>query len=355
MKRYGNLWPKLVSFAHLLGAAHKASRGKLSRPDVARFHLDLEHQLVGLRRELTEHAWQPGPYRTFTISEPKPRLISAAPYRDRVVHHALVGVLEPIFERCFLFDSYACRPGKGTHAAVRRCQHLARRHAWAWKADVRKFFPSLDHAILKAQLARKIKDADVRWLAGRIIDASNPQEPANAWFPGDDLFAPTQRRHGLPIGNQTSQFFANVYLSPLDHFVKDHLRVSGYVRYVDDFVAFADDRHELALLRDRVAEFLAGLRVRLHPTKNAIFPTRQGIRFLGYRVRRSHVELVPENVWRFRRRLRRLQSLYARHQIDAAFAWRRIAGWIGHARQADTHLLRERLFAEHPFRRATVQ
>ena len=355
MKRTGNLWPTLTSFAHLLHAARKASRGKLSRPDVARFHLDLEHELVGLRHELTERTWQPGPYRTFTIREPKPRLISAAPYRDRVVHHALVGVLEPIFERSFLFDSYACRRGKGTHAAVRRCQQLARRHAWAWKADLRKFFPSLDHALLKEHLARRIKDEGALWLAGRIIDASNPQEPVEAWYPGDDLFAPSLRRRGLPIGNQTSQFFANVFLDPLDHFVKDRLRLSGYVRYVDDFVAFADDRHELVRLRQRVAGFLAGLRVRLHPTKNAIFPTRQGIRFLGYRVKRSHIELVPENVWRFQRRLRRLQELYARHQIDADFAWRRIAAWTGHAQQADTYRLRERLFGEHPFRRAAVQ
>jgi retron-type reverse transcriptase len=355
MKRHDNLWPKLTSFAHLFRAAHKASRGKLSRPDVARFHLDLERELVLLRQELTDRTWQPGAYRTFTIREPKPRLISAAPYRDRVVHHALVGVLEPIFERSFLFDSYACRTGKGTHAAVRRCQHFARRHAYAWKADIRKFFPSLDHVILESRLAQKIKDQGVLWLAGRIIAASNPQEPVQAWFPGDDLFTPSQRRRGLPIGNQTSQFFANVYLDPLDHFVKDRLRASGYVRYVDDFVAFADDRRELARLREQVAEFLAGLRLLLHPTKNAIFPTRQGIRFLGYRVNRSHVELVPENVWRFRRRLRRLQRLYAQHQIDASFARRRIAAWIGHAQQADTQFLRERLFAEHPFRRAAVQ
>jgi retron-type reverse transcriptase len=354
MKRHGHLWDELIRFANLLRAARQAQRGKRRRPDVARFHFVLEPELWRLHEELANRAYQPGPYRTFTIQEPKQRLISAAPYRDRVVHHALCNILEPIFERSFLFDSYACRKHKGTHAAVRRCQDYARRFAYVLKADIRKCFPSLDHALLKSTLARKVKDPDVLWLAGLIIDHANPQEPVQDWFAGDDLFTPGERRRGLPLGNQTSQFFANVYLDPLDHFLKDRLGVGGYLRYVDDFVVFGDDKNQLAQVRDAAAGFLEQLRLRLHADKTVIFRTRQGIRFLGYRVYRSHLELVPENVRRFRRRLRNLQRQYARSQIPLEDARRRIVSWIGHARQADTYRLRRRLFREHPFRRATA-
>lgn len=241
MKRQGHLWERLISFEGLLAAAEKACKGKRFRPPVAAFHFDLERHLWRLHQELADKTYRPGPYRTFFIHEPKRRQISAAPYRDRVVHHALTRVLEPIFERSFVHDSYACRKGKGTHAAVRRSQEFARRHRYVLKADIRKFFPSIDHAILKALLARKVKDPHVLWLAGLLIDGSNPQEGVCDWFAGDDLFAPAQRCRGLPIGNQTSQFFANVYLDPLDHFVKERLEIEGYTRYVDDC---APRRHE---------------------------------------------------------------------------------------------------------------
>ncbi len=131
-------------------------------------------------------------------------------------------MLEPIFEPTFIADSYACRKEKGTHAAVDRCQQFARRFRYVFKADIRKFFPSMDHEILKTQVARKIKDPDVLWLVGRTIDGSNPQEEVQHYFPGDDLFTPGERTRGIPIGNQTSQFFANVYLDPLDHFINPH-------------------------------------------------------------------------------------------------------------------------------------
>ena len=355
MKRVGYLWEKLIAFDNLLAAAEKACKGKRFSPPVAAFHFDLERQLLALRDDLGTRRYRPGPYRTFFIHEPKKRQISAAPYRDRVVHHALTRVLEPVWERSFIADSYACRRGKGTHAAVRRCQQLAARFPYVLKADVQKFFPSLDHAVLKELVARKIKDADVLWLVGLLIDHSNPQEEVQDWFAGDDLFEPGRRRRGLPIGNQTSQFLANVYLDPLDHFVKEGLRPGGYVRYVDDFLLFATDKDTLAAARPAVGEVLASLRLRLHPSKCTVFPTAAGIRFLGYRVFPTHRLLARENVRRFRRRLRRLQGQYARHEIDFEGILRRVRGWIGHARQADTYLLRERLFAEHPFRRVAAE
>ncbi|MGH9719177.1 MAG: reverse transcriptase domain-containing protein [Bryobacteraceae bacterium] len=214
MKRAGNLWPQLSSFANLLLAAERAAAGKRRRPDVAAFNLNLEPELAQLRRELLDGSYQPGPYRTFRVDDPKPRTISAAPFRDRVVHHALTQVLEPIFERRFSKDSFACRRGFGTHKALERAREGARRHRHVLKCDVRKYFASIDHEILKGLLARVVKCGETLDLAARIIDGSNPQEEVIRYYPGDDLFTPYQRRRGLPLGNQTSQFFANYLDQP---------------------------------------------------------------------------------------------------------------------------------------------
>jgi retron-type reverse transcriptase len=354
MKRHGHLWESMISFESLLEAAAKAQRGKRFRPVVARFHFTLERELLVLQEELAAKTYRPGPYRSFYIYEPKKRQISAAPYRDRVVHHALIAVLEPIFERSFAMDSYACRKGKGTHAAVARCQHYARRFRYVLKADIRKFFPSVDHEILKQLIARKIKDPDVLWLVGQIIDHSNPQEEVLQWFPGDDLFTPTERRRGIPIGNQTSQFFANVYLDPLDHLIRDTLGVDGYVRYVDDFLLFSDDKRHLAEMRAQLTGLLAGLRLRLHPTKNVIFPTSQGIPFLGYRIFPTHRLLAKDNVRRFRRRARKMQRDYAERRASIPEIRQRLMSWLGHARQADTYRLVADLLGTIVFQRATT-
>jgi retron-type reverse transcriptase len=355
MKRHGNLWPTLSSFAELLKASQKAKRGKRFRPDVSKFEYNLEPELWKLQRELQEKTYQPGSYRSFYIYEPKKRLISAPPYRDRIVHHALTGILEPIFEPTFIGDSYACRSGKGTHAAVDRCQHFARRFRYVLKTDIRKLFPSMDHEILKHHIARKIKDPDVLWLVGLIIDHSNPQEYVLDWFPGDELLSPSERRRGIPIGNQTSQFFANVYLDPLDHFVKERLRFKGYVRYVDDFLLFSNDKRQLAEAREQIKQFLTGLRLRLHPRKNTIFPVKEGIRFLGYRVFPTHRLVVKENVWRFIRRFRTLQQQYSEGETSLPEIRQRLMSWSGHAGQADTHRLRAHLFDRISFQRAAAE
>jgi len=354
MKRHGNLWDGMIAFENLLRAAEKARRGKRFRPPAARFFFHLERELTRLHEELAGKTYRPGPYRTFTIYEGKARQISAAPFRDRVVHHALTGVLEPIFERSFVFDSYACRKGKGTHAAVDRCQGFARRYRYVLKADVRKFFPSIDHVILKGLVARKVKDPDVLWLVDRIIDHSNPQDPVLMWFPGDDLFTPTERRRGLPLGNQTSQFFANVYLDPLDHFVTDRMGLS-YVRYVDDLLVFADDKRRLHEVRSQVEHVLEGFRLQIHRDKSVVFPCAQGIRFLGYRVFPTHRLLAKNNVRRFRRRLRGMQRAFAAGRIGFDVIRPRIMSWLGHARHADTYRLRGDLFRRMPFQRAATK
>jgi retron-type reverse transcriptase len=318
VKRAGNLLEAIAERENLRLAAFKALRGKRAKADARRYLEKIETNLRQLGEQIRTNAVPLGRCRQFTIHDPKERLITAPCFEERVLHHAIMNVCEPIFDRWLLPDTYACRRDKGTHAAVDRCQEFARRFRYVLKADVQKFFPSLDHEIAKELVARKIKDPDVLWLVGQIIDHSNPQEEVLNYFPGDNLFTPAERRRGIPIGNQTSQFFANVYLDPLDHFVKDRLGIKGYVRYVDDFLVFSDDKSYLADVREQIREFLVRLRLRLHPKKSVVFPVKSGIRFLGYRAFPTHRLLPKENVRRFRRRVRGMQEDYATGRVSYA-------------------------------------
>jgi RNA-directed DNA polymerase len=234
VKRAGNLWPRLTAWQNLLECARLAALGKRKRPDVAWYLHELEANLCRLQGSLLDGTYRPAGYRTFWIRDPKPRQISAAPFRDRVVHHALTRILEPVFEPRFSDFSFASRKGFGQHKALALARRACRTHRYVLKCDIRKYFPSIDHAILQELLERAVKCPETLRLASLIIDGSNPQEEAAAYFPGDNLFTPFERRRGLPIGNQTSQFFANVYLNPLDQFVLRELQPAVYLRYVDD-------------------------------------------------------------------------------------------------------------------------
>ena len=343
MKRFGNLFETLTSFDNLYRASRKTRRGKRDRHDVEQFEFHLETNLPELSESLRDKTYRPGPFRSFMITDPKPRLISAAPYRDRIVHHALCNILEPIFEPSFIHDSYACRVGKGTHAAVNRYQEFARHNRYVLKCDVRKFFPSVDHQILESFLRNKIKDPGVLWLTSLLLAHSNEQEAVGGVFPGDDLFTQQERRRGIPIGNQTSQFFANVLRNGLDHFIKEELGCRYYVRYADDFVILDNDKRRLAEIRDAVESFLLQLRLWLHPRKRVISRVCDGIRFLGFRVWPGHRTLAQPNVLRFRRRLRWMQREARAGRLPFAAVTRRIRAWLGHASQADTWRLRNRL------------
>jgi retron-type reverse transcriptase len=346
MKRVGNLWARAVSFENLLGAAKDAARGKRSRPDVASFLLNLEPELLRLKRELQSGEYRPGAYRTFEVREPKPRLISAAAFADRVVHHALTRVLEPIFERRFAPNSFACRKGLGTHRALASAWQASRRFAYVLKCDVQKYFASIDHAILKELLARVIKCRPTLDLAARIIDGSNQQEEVLCYFPGDSLFTPCERRRGLPLGNQTSQFFANVYLNPLDQFVLRQLRPGHYVRYVDDFLLFGDDKRQLGDMRARIEDFLAGLRLRIHARKSRAYRTKDGVTFLGWRVFPARLRLVRSNVVRCRRRLKTMCEAYRAGCMRLSEVSTRVRAWIAHAEHGNTWRLRAQLFEQ---------
>jgi RNA-directed DNA polymerase len=199
MKRTGNLWPQITDFANLLQASRQAQRGKRFRDNVLAFNYRLEYSLERLQRSLLDKTYKPGVYKTFEIYDPKPRLISAAPYPDRVVHHALCNIIIPIFERGFIPDTYANRVGFGTHRALKRFTQFARSYPYTLQCDIKKYFPSIDHEILKAQIRHRIKCDDTLWLIDAIIDGSNAQEPVLQYFAGDDLLTPVERRHGLPM------------------------------------------------------------------------------------------------------------------------------------------------------------
>ena len=344
MKRVTHLWPALVTWRHLVHSAHAAALGKRSRPDVARFTADLEPNLLRLQHELTTGTYQPGPYRTFWIRDPKARLISAAPFRDRVVHHALTRILEPVFEKRFTPFSFASRKGFGQHQALTLARQACLQHPYVLKCDVRKYFPSLDHEILVDLLARTIKCRPTLELASKIITASNPQEDIALYFPGDNLFTPHERRRGLPIGNQTSQFFSNVYLNPLDHFVLRELRPGAYLRYVDDFVLFGDSQSELLHMRHRIVDFLAQLRLALHEGKSRVYRCQDGFTLLGWRLSPGKALLPRATIVRVRRRFRAIVHAYHHGGLDLAGVLARLNAWRGHAQSGSTAALIERLF-----------
>jgi len=351
MKRHGNLWPQVIDCDNLLAAALKAQRGKRYQQNVLRFNDRLGEELMQLQIELEGKTYQPGEYRTFEIFEPKKRMISAAPYRDRVVHHALCNVIGPIFERTFIHDSYANRAGFGNHRALRRFTEFARSSRYVLQCDIRKYFPSIDHEILKTAIRRKIKCADTLWLVETIIDASNEQELVEHFFPGDDLFTASERRRGLPIGNLTSQFFANIYLNDLDHFVKEHLHVEKYVRYVDDFALFGDDHGHLTQARAAIEERLSALRLKIHPVKSQLSETRKGANFVGFRVLPDRIRVRSENLRRSRRRLKKLQEAYRSGEFGLDRITQSVRSWVAHLEHGDTLRLRQRVFSSLAFAR----
>ncbi len=344
MKTVKRLFNRVTSFNNLLDAAKKAQKGKRYKQTVAQFHFRLEENLLSLQEELQYGSYQPGDYRTFYIYDPKERMISAAPYRDRVVHHALCNVIEPVFEQTFIFDSYANRKGKGTHRAIKRYQEYAKRYPYVLKCDIRKFFPSIDHEVLKRELRRKVNCRRTNHLIDTIIDNSNQQEPHLQWFAGDDLFSPLDRRKGLPIGNLTSQFWGNVYLNRFDHFVKEELRVPGYIRYVDDFVLLGHDKREIHRWEAAISDYLASLRLILHPTKTQIHQTKDGIPFLGFQVYPHYCYVRKEKISRYRRYLRSNLRLKENSEISPQDLENQLNAWLGHIRFGNNTRLEYNIF-----------
>ena len=332
MKRHGFLFEQILTWDNFLKAAKKAASGKTGKPAVARFLFHLEPEILSLQHELSTDSWRPQPYRSFSIREPKPRRISAADFRDRVVHHAIMNVLDPFFERQLFAHSYACRVGKGTHAAVQYAQRQARRFPYFLKGDVDRYFETIDHEILKKLLQRMFKDRRLLDLLDRIIDAPVPgQEPGQ----------------GLPIGNLTSQYFANHVLGQLDRFIKQKLRARGYLRFMDDVLIFGETKAELHLHRAAIRNYLeTDLRLRLKEKATWLAPSSQGIPFLGFQIFPGTIRLQAQRWQRMRRKIRQRERAFQEGRITAQELATSVRSSVAHIEHAATRRLRRCFFAE---------
>jgi retron-type reverse transcriptase len=339
----------LYSWDNLWRAYRKAAKGKRGHAPAATFERNLADKIVQLQRELVEQSYRPGDYVNFFIHEPKRRKISAAPFRDRVVHHALCNIIEPLFDARFIDDSYANRVGKGTHKAMDRLQGFARQYRYVLRADIVKHFPSLDHSILFDEIARVVEDPGLLWLVRLILESGHDvlkDEYQMVWFSGDDLFA-VNRPRGLPIGNLTSQFWSNVYMNPFDHFIQRSLVCRAYLRYVDDFALFSDSKQQLYEWKTALIQRLGQLRLTIHEPEAQVMPTQDGIPWLGFVVYPDHRLLKRRNAVHFRQRLEHNIDLYESGHISFAELDASVQGWINHVRYADTWGLRGHVFESH--------
>lgn len=330
MKRVGNLFDKVVDPDNLRLAFWKASRRKRLRDDQRQFQLHLNHELARLRDGLLSATYPIGDYRRFTIYDPKEREICAASFGERVLQHAIMNVCEPFFDRWLIYDSYACRKGKGQVAAVKRAREFAGRHEWFMKCDFRKYFDSIPHDRLKAMLRRRFKDPYLVDWFNRIVDS----------------YEKTLGR-GLPIGSLTSQHFANFYLDPLDRLLTQRCRglKIGYVRYMDDFVFWADDKEELLALRREVEGFVEcelGLVLKREPFINC---TRRGMDFLGMRIFPKAVRLGRTSRVRYRRKIKAYRRAFEQGEWSEAEYQSRITALTAFTELADALVWRRKVLA----------
>jgi len=271
----------IISLENLLEAWCEFLRGKRNKKDVQEFERNLMENIIALHHELKNKTYKHGPYIPFKISDPKPRDIHKASVRDRLLHHAIYRILYPYFDRKFIFDSYSCRINKGTHRATNRFRDFARKvsknhtkQCWVLKCDIRKFFASIDHEVLKNVLAKHISDEDVLCLLEKVVESFNTKNCSNSLL---------NCSVGLPLGNLTSQLLVNIYMNEFDHFMKRELRAKYYIRYADDFVILADNKVCLEEFIPKMNNFLKQkLKLNLHPNKVFIKTFSSGVDFLGW-------------------------------------------------------------------------
>lgn len=326
MRPEGPCFEQVASFEALVAAARRASRGHRRDPSVAHFLSDVEREVLQILRELRAGTYRPAPWRTFRIRDPKPRTISAAAFRDRVVHHALCSALEPVLEHDAHPASFACRRGGGVLKALRHAHALVRKAPWALKFDVRHFFETLDHRVLRRLLWRRIADPRVRALLDVFIDAGAPGSS-----PGK----------GLPIGNLTSQHFANFYLGPLDRHLARGLRVAGQARYMDDVLVFGSSKAEVWAAHEAVACFVhERLQLDLKHEVTRVLPVHEGVPFLGFRLWPSVVRFDAARRRRWYRKMNALQRGLDAGLLDGEDAERIASSLVGWSMHGDTLALR---------------
>ncbi|MFA5961946.1 MAG: reverse transcriptase domain-containing protein [Parcubacteria group bacterium] len=278
MKTYKDIFEEIISLENLFLAWDNFKEGKRKKADVLKFEWELERNIFQLREELRSRTYKHQSYSSFYIRDPKQRHIHKAEVKDRVLHHAIFSVLSPIFEQSFISHSFSCRIGKGTHKGVTALEKMIEKESknysrpcFVLKCDIKKFFDTVDHAILLRILFKRIKDENVRWLLKEIVESFSSDQ--------SDIFS----SRGVPIGNLTSQLFANVYMNELDQFVKHELKIKHYARYTDDFVIVSNSQEFLSNILNPVGRFIEEkLSLKLHPGKVSIRKCKQGIDFLGY-------------------------------------------------------------------------
>ncbi|MEZ4298579.1 MAG: RNA-directed DNA polymerase [Polyangiaceae bacterium] len=330
----------VFSLRALWAAARRAGQGKKRRPGVARFWLDLEGEFCSLRDDLLSGRWSPSRPHHVEIRDPKPRQISVLPFRDRVVHQALGAVLGPRIERRMIRDTYASRVGLGTHAALRRARAWARTYRFFVHLDVQQFFPAMDHAIVLRHIAQDNPEPWLQALCTKIVE-SGEGAAFRAHFPGDDLFTPSVRAVGLPLGSLTSQMWANRYLDPVDHLAKDKLRIRPYLRYMDDMLVFHHERTSLMALARTLEHACWELRLRLHPYE--VRPTAAGVGFVGYRILPDSVRVRRTAVARAERRLRAAVDAFSSGVLDSELLCESLRATFAHWNHADAWRLKGRV------------
>ncbi|MBI2026649.1 MAG: group II intron reverse transcriptase domain-containing protein [Deltaproteobacteria bacterium] len=328
MKRTNHLFEKIVDFKNLLLASQKALRRKRYKTSSTSFYFNFESELLNLQEELMEGYYCPQSYQVFHIREPKVRKIAAAHFRDRVVHHALCNVLEPLFEKRLIFDTYTCRVDKGTHRAIKRVQYFSRKYSYYLKWDIQKYFESIDHEILKDLLRRIIKDKRILRLLDKITDHPVPGNASGK---------------GLTIGNLTSQHCANLYLGELDHLIKDSMMIKGYVRYMDDGICLSNCKNNLFQILENIRIFLdEKLKLKLKEKVTRIAPVTEGIPFLGFRIFPNLIRLQRRNLVRWRRKMRTRQKQYGQGFISEETLIASVQSMIAHISHGSSMSLRRK-------------
>ena len=335
MKTFNNLWKNLCSYENVYKAFLRARKGKTKKAYVKEFEADFVNNLSTLRTELLLHSYQPEPLKTFIIRDPKTRKISKSAFRDRIVHHALINILEPIFDKRFIFDSYANRKSKGTLKAIQRFDKFKRKVTkngaqigYVLKADIRHYFDEVDQGILLDIIKKRIKDERVLWLIKKILDNHHP----------------SVRNKGMPLGNLTSQFFANVYLDELDQFVKHSIGAKYYIRYVDDFVILHERKEILDSYRSSISHFLqTELALTLHSLKSRITQLDQGIDFLGFRIFYHHKLLRKMNERKMNQKYKAYKQLYKKGVCVYDKIYNFLQGWCVYAKHGNTFNVRMKL------------
>lgn len=330
---------QVYDFDNLLSAAYSCRKGKSTARSSMVFFANLEENIITLQNELMWNMYSVSEYHHFYVFEPKRRLISAPDFRDRVVHRAIANIIEPIVDKTFIKDSYACRKGKGTHAGANKAQAMIRKVAkngtvYALKADIYHYFSSIDHAKLKQLIAIKVNCPKLRELLCYIVDSS----------PSDSDGV------GIPLGNLTSQLFANIYLNELDRFIKITLKEQNYVRYMDDFIIIHNDKKYLHNCRHRIELFLLEeLKLKTN-NKTQVFPIAKNngraLDFLGYRIYHSHRLLRKSSVKRIKSKIKKFHKKYKEGSIEKDEIIRSISSWIAHANHADSAGLRAYLLKQ---------